>query len=170
MRQEFLIIMGVALVAIVIGVFAFLFGWGAIPATPSPVANNQLSVVIVPFTEITRGSKSTVATRVNYLITSADQLNKLWKMIDATSTRPAIDFKKDAVIAVFAGERPTTGYTITVSKVEDSSTRLVSITLARQDGNCIVGQAFTAPYELITVPATSLPLAHKDISTTTSCP
>lgn len=174
MRREFLIIIGLALVAVVISVFVLLQGSNKLSdwLFGQATVDGQLSgaAVVVPFTKIAQGSQSAIERRVNYFITSVDQLNTLWKMVDATSTPPAIDFKKDAVIAVFAGEQPTTGYAIMVSKIEDSSTRLVSITLARPDGNCMVGQAFTAPYELVTLPATSLPLAHEDTSTTISCP
>ncbi|MDP2652107.1 MAG: protease complex subunit PrcB family protein [bacterium] len=158
-----LIVGGVAVAAIVIGVLVFLRGGDSFSnASASPAT-------VVSFTQLARGSHSKVTMRVNYLITSSDQLNELWKMVDATSTPPKIDFKKEAVIAVFAGEQPTAGYAISVAKVEDTSARIVSITLAKPDGRCMTGQVLTTPYELVTLPATSLPLAHEDISTTTSC-
>ncbi|MEK7114185.1 MAG: protease complex subunit PrcB family protein [Patescibacteria group bacterium] len=167
--RDTLIIIGLALVTVVIGAFLYFRG-NTSNASPSIAPTSQPSAVAVPFTPLARGNTSTVTKRVNYLITSADGLDKLWKMLDATSTPPTVDFNKNAVIAVFAGQQPTTGYAIEVSKIADLSSRLVSITLAKPDGACITGQSLTTPYEIVTVPTTSLPLAHEDISTTVSCP
>lgn len=167
--RDTLIIISLAAVAAVVG--SFLFFRGNVPSPSSSTAPSaQSSVVAVSFTPLVHGSRSTVTKRVNYFITSADELHTLWKMVDATSTPPTIDFNKDAVIAVFAGQQPTAGYAISVLKVVDSSARLVSITLAKPDGTCITGQALTTPYEIVAVPTTALPLAHEDISTTVSCP
>jgi hypothetical protein len=169
MKRDTLIIIGIALVALVIGVVVFLSGHGGVPDTSSAVANTQPSAAVsVPFTEITRGSKSTVTTRVNYFITSADQLSKLWKMIDATGTPPVIDFNTHAVLAVFAGKESTSS--ITVAKIEDTSTRMVSVAIAKPDSACAKKPLATSVYEIVAVPTTSLPLAHQDISTTATCP
>lgn len=168
MKQERLIIVGVALVAICIGVYLFLSG--NFSSTPLPSApNTESTAVAVPFTPLLRGTYSNVTSRVNYFITSPDQLNELWKMINATSTPPKVDFEKNAVIAVFAGQQPSAGYAIQVSKVVDSSARLVSITIAKPDSNCMKGQSLTTPYELVTIPTTSLPLAHEDLLATATC-
>lgn len=169
MKRETLIIIGVVLVALIIGVMVFFSGRGSVSTdTSSVVANTQPSAVIVPFTEITSGSKSTVATRVNYVITSTDELNKLWKMIDATGTPPAIDFKTHAVLAVFAGKESTS--LIIVAKIEDTNARMVSVAITKPDGACAPKQSAMAPYDIVAVPVTSLPLAHEDISTTVPCP
>lgn len=161
------LVVAVALIAVVVG--AYLFMRGNFSADSFPPAESQQSAATVPFTKLAEGSRSTVSRRVNYFITSASQLSELWEMVDATSTPPTIDFEKEAVIAVFAGERPTTGYAISVAKVEDSEARLVSIKIVEPDDRCIVGQSRTAPYEIVAVPATGLPLAHDDISATASC-
>ncbi len=162
MRQDIFILIGVAIVAVGIGVFVFSSGRGDLSDTSS-------SAVAVPFTEIAKGSQSAIERRVNYLITSSSQFGELWKMITATGTPPKIDFKTHAVIAVFAGQKPATGYAIAVAKIEDASVRMVSITLAKPSDNCILAQSITTPYQLISVPTTSLPLAHKDVSITTTC-
>lgn len=163
MQKSFFVIVGVALVAAGIAAVLSLFGGSA-----SPAANSQPTVIDVPFTDLAHGSKSTVATRVNYFITSEDQLNKLWKMIDATGTPPVINFKTDAVIAVFAGKEP--GAAIAISKVEDTNVRLVAITITEQSSACVKKQPATTPYDIAAVPVTSLPLTHTDISTTAGCP
>jgi hypothetical protein len=168
MKRDRLIVVGVAVVAIGIGGYLFLTGNFSSTVVPT-TSQDQTATVTVPFTTLLSGSQSTVSTRVNYFITSPDQLSELWKMINATSTPPKVDFNKEAIIAVFAGQQPTTGYAINISKIVDSSARLVSVTIVKPDSSCITGQSFTAPFELVTVPATTLPLAHEDLSTTTKC-
>lgn len=128
----------------------------------SSISNtSSLAATPVSFTKLAQGTQSTVSTRTNYLITSANELEKLWKMIDAKGNPPAIDFTKNCVAAIFAG---------TVAKVEDTNVRTVMVALATPDGRCLSKNATTTPYELVTVPITSLPLAHKDISITAACP
>jgi len=156
----------------VLGAFLIVYGRSGATA-PQPAAGVVAQVVpvaAVPFTEVAHGLKSEVMERNNYVITSSGELASLWKLIDATGTPPEIDFKKNAVIAIFAGEQPTTGYAISVAKVEDAGARIVSITLTMPDRNCATGQSLTTPYDIVAVPATSLPFAHKDIPTTKGCP
>lgn len=162
MRRDVLILTGAAIIAVGIGIFMFSSGLG-------DLSNNSSATATVPFTEIAKGSQSAVERRVNYLITSSSQFDELWKMVTATGTPPKIDFKTRSVIAVFAGQKPAAGYAIAVAKIEDTSTRVVSITLAKPSDGCMLAQSITAPYQLISVPATSLPLAHEDVSVTTTC-
>lgn len=167
-----LITIGLVLLAAVVGIFIYLSGRGqdlqkeSLPA----VATAQVPATVVSFTKLAHGTHSTITTRVNYSITSTDQLGKLWKMIDATSTPPVVDFKIQTVVAVFAGQKSTAGYSIAVSKIEDSESRMVSVTLASPEGACSAKKSATAPYEIIVVPSTALSFAHEDISTTTACP
>ncbi len=165
------VIIGMAAIAVVIGVVIFLNGGISNTQSAATGANNPVPVqaVAVPFTKIVSGTESKVSTRVNYLITSPSELSKLWGMISATGTPPAVDFTTHAVIAVFAGRQPTTGYAIAVAKIEDSTTRNVSLTIAKPDTTCTEGQTVTAPYEIVTVPATTLPLAHTDQVVTKTC-
>jgi N-acetylmuramic acid 6-phosphate (MurNAc-6-P) etherase len=124
----------------------------------------------VPFTELVSGTKSSVNQRVNYLITSQDELLELWNMIDASGAPPTVDFTKDVVLALFAGEEPTNGFSISVSKIEDSaSARQVIIELSQPGGSCVLAQSTTSPYEIVETSLTSLPLTHEDEATTTSC-
>ena len=171
MRREILIIIGVAIIAVGIGALIFLFGGGDALNTriATPDTNNSVSAVVVPFTEIRRGPQSTIEKRVNYFITSHNQFGELWKIINATGTPPTIDFKTHSVVAVFAGEVPTSGYDIAVVKVEDADKRVVNIELIKPDESCVLAQSLTTPYQVIELPKTSLPFTHADTWTTKSC-
>lgn len=171
MRRNIFIIVCAAIVAIAIGSYIFYSGNINLQDISSFAADNNqnASASIVPFIEIAHGSQSAVERRVNYIITSPDQFNELWNMIGVTGVPPKVDFEKDAVIAVFAGRKPATGYSIAIAKIEDTDLRTVSITLANPDEKCVPAKSITTPYQLITVPTTSLPLSHKDIVVTTNC-
>ncbi|OGG92914.1 hypothetical protein A2609_03550 [Candidatus Kaiserbacteria bacterium RIFOXYD1_FULL_47_14] len=125
------------------------------------ISNEPSSTAVsVPFTKLAQGTQSIVSARTNYLITSTSELEKLWKMIDAKESPPAIDFTKNSVAAIFAGA---------VSKVEDTDVRTVIVALAMPDGRCLPKNATTTPYELITLPSTSLAFTHKDQTVVTAC-
>jgi len=170
MKPRFSKVTGGAAV-IVLGVTFLLYSPQYFPSDlPLTTTDTEASAVAVSFTPLMQGTQSKVTRQVNYLITSSDALHELWEMVDATTTLPKIDFKTHAVVAVFAGEQPTTGYKIAVAEIEDSSARHVSITLTKPDSTCMVGQALTTPYEIVVVPTTSLPLTHEDNAITTDCP
>lgn len=172
MRRDVLIIGVAALVAIGVGVGVVIFDNDVFQDIPSSVSsssgtNGQLSAVIVPFTEIARGSSSAISTRVNYHLTSSEQLHDLWETVGATGTPPVVDFKTHSVLAIFAGTEPSSA--IAIAKIEDTDTRVVSIVVAKPDAACATKKSATSPYEMVAVPSTTLPLTHKDILATTSC-
>ncbi|MFA6279138.1 MAG: protease complex subunit PrcB family protein [Candidatus Paceibacterota bacterium] len=163
-----LVIVVVAIAAIVVGVLVFLYGGDTTSNASSPIVIED-NPVVISFTKLAQGVHSTVATRTNYLITAESELKELWKMVDANGTVPAVDFNKNYVAAVFAGQKMTGGYEITVSKVEDTSVRNVVVTLADPGSDCMVTQSTTAPYQIIELPKTPLTFTHQDQAVTTSC-
>ena len=163
MKREHLIFIGVALVMLIFLIIIIFVGRRA---SPIVITDVQPTVVEVPFTKLTQGRQSVVAKRVNYVLTSSAQLSELWATIDAAGTPPKVDFKKQAVIAVFAGNESSSS--IAVAKIEDTSARMVSIAIAKPD--CTKPPAQASPYEIVAVAATSLPFAHTDIPTTSQCP
>lgn len=162
MKREHLIFIGVALVMFIFLIIIVLVGRRA---SPIVITDIQPATVVVPFTKLAQGRQSVVAKRVNYVLTSPAQLNELWTTIDAIGTPPKVDFKTHAVIAVFAGNESSSS--IAIAKIEDTNARMVSIAIAKPD--CTEPPAQASPYEIVAVSATSLPLAHTDIPTTSQC-
>lgn len=167
MRDK-LIFIGVAVVAVVVGVLVFLSGGTAASDSSSSIVNNQPSAaVVVPFTKLIQGTQSKIAGRVNYNIVSSSELSALWKSIGAKGTPPAVDFTKQTVLAVFAGTESTSS--IEIAKIEDTNSRLVSISIAKTVGACAQKVGTTSSYEMAAVSVSSLPLTHKDVLTTVPC-
>lgn len=155
------------LFAACIGAFVVFYGTKQAPAPAADMpARPGFSV---PFTELAAGATSSVTERKNYIITSSGGLRELWKLIGKDSEPPVIDFSKRAVIAIFAGTEPAAGYAIAVTKVEDGEERIVTVTMTAPGITCLPAKTPTAPYQVIEVPSTTLPLSHQDALVTTSC-
>lgn len=162
--QDKNILIGLSVVAIIICVGIFAYGRNGGNLWGSPMAASARNVV--PFTPLAQGEQSAIKTRVNYRITSEAQLSELWALLEASSTPPAVDFNTHEVLAVFAGDASSPF--IDIAKIEDSHERMVSITLAKPEGSCAnAGPA--SPYELVAVPATTLPLTHQDQVAAATC-
>lgn len=163
------LIFGTGVGAAVIGSLILLLGHSNFSNTsPASAEYNTSAATAVPFTKLVQGTQSKISTRTNYLITSPNQLEELWKTIAATGTPPTVDFKTHAVLAVFAGKE--TAAAISVAKIEDADARMVSIVIAKPDGACAPHDPSATPYELVAVASTTLPVTHEDVSTSVSCP
>lgn len=146
------------LATVVIGLLTFT-------QVPNDVAS-AYSATEVPFSRLVEGQQSSIESRVNYLLTSPEELTELWKIVGATTTPPAVDFTTQSVLAVFGGPSPRA----TITKIEDSeSKRLVSIVVTKPEESCATQELSVSPYEMVTVAATSLALTHQDIVETASC-
>lgn len=112
---------------------------------------------------------SGVSERKNYAAYSQEGLEKMWKMLGRKDL-PKIDFSKEYVIGVFAGQKSTGGHTIAVSSVTDmEQVRTVAVVLTSPDTNCVVAQSITNPYQILVVPLSYAQLAHTDSKTLTQC-
>lgn len=165
MRRDSIGVAIVAVIAVAIGVYMFYSGQGVSP----DFTNNQQSAVIVSFEALAEGPRSKVESRVNYLITTQEELVELWNFLEEPPPVPIVDFNKKVVAAVFAGEVPTSGYDINVVEVQDADKRVVKIELIKPDESCILAQSVTAPYQVIELPKTTLPFTHSDTWTTKVC-
>ncbi len=168
--RDMLILVALALAAVVIGAVIYLTNAPGSGGQGAAALSMSDPGVAVPVDTLVVGTQSQITTPTNYLITSKDELAQLWSMTDAAGQVPAVDFSTHSVLAVFAGQEPTAGYSIAISSIADSSTtRMVTITLTKPGGSCVVGQVVTTPYEIVSVPKTALTLTHTDVTSTASC-
>ena len=64
-----------------------------------------------------------------------------------------VDFGTEMVIAVFQGQQPTAGYDIEITEV--GATYEVTYVASRPADDCITAQVLTAPFHVVTVPASA---------------
>ena len=156
----------ITLLALIALLFLGLLWYGASPVTTT-VSNGPGTPVA--FTEIAKGDQSKVMTRDNYLVTTPEQMAKLWSLVAVEGPAPTVDFSKNDVIAVFAGKEPSAGYTIHVTRVTDGAERMVTVELATPGPSCSAARTVTTPFQILLLPKTARTLTHTDIATTTSC-
>ena len=178
--RDILIIFGMCVIAIAIGAWLFLHDparqlqlmpINSVPTT-KPSAMEEPKEVPINFTVLDAGTQATgITTAKNYAASDSEDFAKIWKMAHADGTPlPKVDFTKDYVIGVFAGQKPTGGYALSVSKVIDSKdTRTVAITLQAPGEGCIVNQPLTSPYQIIVLPQSELALKSVTVQETKGC-
>ena len=117
----------------------------------------------VDFTTIEWGTDSSYQSASKMLINTSEQWCQVWQVhtynTEPPPPIPQVDFTCYKVVAVFAGEKPTSGYSIEIIRVEtnDSQTKeKPSLTFTLQycqpKAGDFVTEALTYPYHMIKVP------------------
>jgi hypothetical protein len=175
------LLLGVALVAVLIGIGVYFFmpaqlaGFNVAlePPAKSPVAAVPVEESrSVTFRVLDTGSQAVGAPeRKNYAVYSATAFAKLWRMAHgADAVPPTVDFSKEYVIGVFAGEKSTGGYAIEVASVSDTAAaRTVLVTITKPGAGCMASQSITSPYQIIAVAQSDLTLDHADTEVASPC-
>jgi hypothetical protein len=71
--------------------------------------------------------------------------------------RPAVDFNRDVVIVAAAGQRPTGGHEIAVTRVTQTQGGLTVEVVERAPGpNCMTTASLTQPVDIVIVPVSGV--------------
>ncbi|VAW97102.1 hypothetical protein MNBD_GAMMA23-1262 [hydrothermal vent metagenome] len=113
---------------------------------------NELYTIAVNFNVIANGQHSNISLARQLVVKNKSDWQHLWDIHSGNKKqqRPRINFDDDMVIAIFAGQQPSGGYTLGVSrlkKLDDNLTVLVTFKEPPQDG--VVSLALTQPYIFI---------------------
>ena len=117
-------------------------GDGSVPIGPS-----------VPFSVIAAGGSSGIASERLQVLRDESSFSALWASHDLTlgpaNTEPSVDFGQEMVIAVFLGAKPSSGYSIDISKIEDGPNN-IAVTVSIGISRCLpVAQVITQPYMIV---------------------
>ncbi|HET9641376.1 MAG TPA: protease complex subunit PrcB family protein [Candidatus Paceibacterota bacterium] len=166
-------VLGVAAIAILIGGGLFYLQSKPAPAvTYVPLPDSAASETVAFRTLESGGNAAKVADPKYYAAYSQAGLLRLWSLAHGSdgTLPPNVDFAKEYVIGVFAGQKPTGGYELRVTGVsETKTTRTVSVTLSRPGAGCLTTEALTSPYVIIAVPVSDAALTHKESQTSVPC-
>ena len=87
------------------------------------------------------------------VIRDANAWASFWSEL-GVGDRPAVDFTRDVVVAVAAGQRPTGGYEIAVDRVRQINGELtVDVVETTPGPNCMTTTSLTQPVDVVVVPA-----------------
>ncbi|XKT75410.1 MAG: protease complex subunit PrcB family protein [Patescibacteria group bacterium UBA2103] len=120
------------------------------------------------------GPTDVLTSRKNYVFREQEDFVAFWELIygnDPAATRPpVIAFARDHAIAVVAGVKNTGGYEIYVRDViETPEERIVEVVMRSPGEGCQVTEAFTNPFQIISVKKTDKPLRAVEIKEEYSC-
>ncbi len=86
------------------------------------------------------------------VIRDANGWAKFWSEL-GVGERPAVDFTRDLVIAVAAGQQPTGGHGIAVSRVGQNNGELtIEVVVTSPGPNCMTTSSLTQPVDIVVVP------------------
>ncbi len=115
----------------------------------------------VDFSTIAKGINSGYPTANRIVISNTAAWIDIWQQHSCDHIPPPpvpeVDFTQYQVVAVFAGEKPTGGYSVEVTNVEIKNSHLVAIIKSCQpQADALVTEAFTQPHHIIKIPLLSV--------------
>jgi hypothetical protein len=107
----------------------------------------------VPVRSIEKGVDSQIDAPSQVVARSAAEWTSLWNRHAGERSRPAVDFSREMVVAVFLGSRPTAGFGIEiVSAKDEGGTLIVQYRETAPGPGRITAQVLTFPCHLAAVP------------------
>ena len=107
----------------------------------------------VPIRSLDKGISSQIDVARQAAVRSDTEWNMLWSQHAGDRARPAVDFNREMVLAVFLGTRPTAGFSVEiVGAREESGALVVSYRESRPPTGIVTAQVLTSPYHLVAVP------------------
>jgi hypothetical protein len=84
---------------------------------------------------------------------SESAYRSLWNSVVGQGDPPPIDFNREGVLFIAAGERPTGGYAVAVKSIRrDGEAIVVDAPVNSPPPDAMVTQAITSPYVVVAVP------------------
>jgi hypothetical protein len=106
----------------------------------------------VTFTNIQRSDRSGIESAREVTVQTRPEWAVLWDQHAKGRPLPDVDFTREAVIGVFLGSRPTTGYSAEITSIEKEGTDLVvSYREQRPSPELVVLQVLTFPCHLVKI-------------------
>jgi hypothetical protein len=119
----------------------------------------------VPFVTIDQGSRSGVRERKSLVIKTETDWKALWRSHVQSNVPakelPRVDFEKEMIVAVFLGEKPSGGYSVEITRIEENPDQRQTNVFWRESkpppGSMVI-QALTQPYHVVRLKTVSYPV------------
>ncbi len=140
------------------------------------IAVQTLTTGAMNVEEVDRGQYGQIVEGTQRVLRDEEAYASFWERLHAgrnpVPDQPEVDFENRVVIAIVQGRRPTGGYGVEVDEVwasEDEEQIQVQFTETVPGEGCIVTQAATSPYVLVTVEAQGEEVTFSGSKETRSC-
>ena len=113
----------------------------------------------VPFTTVDRGVHSGIRETLHAAVRTPAEWEAVWRRHAGGMATPHVDFAAEMVVAVFAGERRTSGYEIEITRVVASAGGLqVTYRERTPPAGALLLPVLTAPFHVIRLPRADGPV------------
>lgn len=122
------------------------------PPAPKKGATTAMPKSMTALT-IDKGDQSNVDDRKQVIARTDAEWTRLWQQHSPDRKRPAVDFSRDMVVAVFMGSRNTAGFGVEITGTSEANGALVvRYRETVPPSGAMTAQVITAPYHLVSVP------------------
>ena len=102
---------------------------------------------------IEKGDQSNIEDAKQMVVRTDAEWARLWQQHSFDRPKPAIDFAKETVVAVFMGSRPNAGFsTAVVSATEGGGALIIRYTETQPAKGALTAQVITFPYDIVAIP------------------
>jgi hypothetical protein len=117
----------------------------------------------MPLTTLDGGTLSGIDEPGEIVVRTPAQWTRLWREHAPERERPAVDFDRFVVLAVFMGARPTAGWSIRIVSVVAADGDGVEVVATRStpQKDHMVAQIVTTPFHIVSVPRFSGPATFR---------
>jgi len=107
---------------------------------------------------IAKGDQSNIDDARQVLVRTEAEWTKLWQQHAPSQPRPAVDFTKEMVVAVFMGSRPNAGFSTAIvsATAAPSGALIVRYTETLPAAGSVSAQILTFPYHLAAIPKSAV--------------
>ena len=127
--------------------------WEALRSEVKTAMNGKRLEIVAEW----KGSHCGIAEPKQIVITDPSEWAKLWQQVHRNKfpapNLPPVDFSKNMVLAVFMGQKPTSGYAIQISEVSKLNGEVVAkVRETSPPKGSIVLQVITQPFHIVVIP------------------
>jgi len=145
--------------------FGYASAPAAAPPAPAPIVESldksEKALTYSREESVTtwKGNNGPATVESQELVTDEESFQKYWNIPHPGEAPPAVDFTTQAVVVLMAGGKPTVGYSIYVSRLEEKADQLViHYRVDSPAPDTITAQILTNPWALQIIPKPSKPV------------
>ena len=117
------------------------------------IAGAAQGAVSVPFRTIARGVDSKIETRQQVVVRTGGTWHLIWYKHHGPPETPEADFRREMIVAIFAGHRSTHSSSVEIVNVNREEGSLIVRYRVHVDAVPTTAPTTTAPFHIIAVPA-----------------